>query len=332
MLAAAARRAQPERRDWHRRPRCRLAIGMVAFAAVASVVVMTVVPTHDRRSLRGAIAQAPPTQPPVSDYAVRLEPDLRVGRIGWCTTLTRAGDTARRVGEQTCRAAAVSTQPLIAAGGTKSASPQHRSLEYLVVDQSIVAVRAASRRVIPRHDPALPADWRVAVLRVPAAAGGDRIDLENADGQPLALDDLPGGRAATQPAAHAAIDAAAPGSCAIRLVAADAAHASDARRVQRVPRSGPRLNGRPYLSCATLIVHRAHGPVHLTLLVDAGNPTARPADLPGARPGPPGITGVVRLDSETLARRDGNAWLVARGHDTSDTIEILEDASAETNF
>ncbi|HWK27183.1 MAG TPA: hypothetical protein VNS09_11485 [Solirubrobacter sp.] len=302
-----------------------LVVGLAALAATgtAAAAVVTVV-TRDSEPARGVIPPLSASGQSPGDYTVRFEPDLRAGRIGWCTLVTLARHSGELAGAESCFGAASGQRPLIAAGGVMTNDPAQRSVQYVIVDQRVAAVRSGTERVIPRPDSALPEGWRIAILTPQGGADG-AFELESTDGAEMPLEKLPGTVTAKLPTSPADSSTSEPQPCAIRLSAADAKRATAARHLTSPLKPTPDLNGHPYLTCATVKVESSHGIVEVSLLLDARDPTAHVADLPGVHQ----ASGIVRLDAQTIARRDGDAWLVARGQNSEDSINVLKHASAE---
>ena len=308
--AAARIAARLPRRPRRRRGRVAAlaTVGVIALGSATAAAVTQL--TRDSPPSRGPLP--PLGSKPQGEYAVRLQPDLRVGETGWCTVVQRRTGQAGG-GGMGCGSAATHAVRMVSGVGDLSSDPSQRSVIAVVVDDSVVAVRAGAERVIPREGPGLQPGMRLVILTPPGGDPTMRYGFEAADGTVTESDSATDDEFAPR---RKPLDGEG-GPCRVQL--------DGATRAQHI--EGPLtpvadLIGRPFLTCASAT---ADG-VNVVELVDAAQPGTLPADLPGTQP----VQGsdAVRLNARTVARRDGNAWLVAAGNDPATTLAVLNRAKA----
>jgi hypothetical protein len=324
-LVAAAERRAPQPR--HARRRARVMALVAAAALVTSSAVAAVRSFTDEPS--APLAGTEPTVAlDVSRYSVELFPQLSAGRIGWCTLVAIRGRSAGGVSGEGCGPAMTRAASLIAGGGQVSSSPAASSLEFVVVDRRVAAIRLADgRRVVPSASGQLPFGWRAAVWFSSGSTRYGDWRLLDAHGDQISRG--PERRAGTSAAGTAAMPTHAVDPsrspevpCAIR-VRRTAKVRAVSERVVGSPRRGPiDVNGGAFQSCAAVVLYVAERRLTAALLFDAQQPS-RPAPAPpGARPNPT-TPGLIDASGKITARRAGQGWLVVRGGRPGDRLVAM---------
>lgn len=309
-------------------------VALVGVGVVASAATATVIATSDTPSAPSAgpltipATGAAPGGGPPARYAVTMRPDLRVGEVGWCTTLSvRASTRFDSSGGVGCGPAATDAYPIIAAGTSTVAQG---TMTYAIVDQRVAALRPGDgRRVAPRPGPDVPNGWKAIVL-LPDGSRGGAAPLRPApavqddayagtDGGPVAVG--PRADRHVRPQASRSTDGPAPADGPCRIVVGGRSTVRASRTLLTAPEPRPAVNGRAFLSCSASLVRRPDGHVTVTVLLDAERPGAvPPAELPGFRPleGAPGIVATAPGtigEPPAYARRLPDGWLVVEPGD-----------------
>ena len=322
LVAAAALDHRPVRPRRRVRVLVALAASLVLVGSAAAAVVRLT--AEDSRPLRGRVPSAAGAAP--SQYAVTLFPDLRAGRIGWCTAIALRGRREAAGGEG-CGPAPPAAAAQIAASALVATSGSQRSIVFAVVDSRVAAVALRDgRRILPRTTSTLPFGWRAAVW-FSARPDEPSWKLLNATGGRLSteLNDRAGTReAGTAPLPTRAVNSAhvPHRRCAIRVTSRAGGRAVSERVVPIAPHAVPDVNARAFLSCASAVMYLGHRRFTAAVLVDAANKRLPAADLPGQRPHGT-ARGIVEASGSITARRAGPAWLVVRGPGAEDRLTVL---------
>ncbi|HET6507187.1 MAG TPA: hypothetical protein VFG42_10375 [Baekduia sp.] len=308
LVTAAAPRRVAARRRWRPLVVLAAALALGGTATAAAVLTLSGEPSPPLKGRvpggGGGNASA------VRAYAVVLRPDLRVGAVGWCSTVALRGERGSIAAGSGCGPAAQAAYPQISGGGMSVSNAV--ALGYWIVDRRVAAVRLRDgTRILPRADAALPFGWRAAVAFVTARRGAmptDALtaDLLGADGRVLLAGS---GRTADAPRGVPSLPA--------RPVDA---HRPPARRCAIGHRALPHLAaleqtiatgalnrpvdtaGRPFRTCSTALFRLDGVRLRAAVLVDARDPSRPAAALPRGYVGP-----------LAAARRVGRAWLVVDG-------------------
>jgi hypothetical protein len=273
----------------------------------------------------GLETRLPPTIPvpgrgvAADRYAVAITPNLAIGGAGWCVSDVQARGDRPLIGSGGCNDDAVSSRAPVIADSTSTTSIPGRKIDEMrtfftaVLDARVAAVRLYDGRVLrPVAGPGLPAGLRsvVAVLRE------DRpVAYLDREGRPIQDADAEL-RTREEPLASRPTTPGAPSPWAIRTTGDPAVRSGAGRELAAPPGGTPNRNGRPFRSVSTArIAHRGRE-YQAAYLLDAEDPTAVAAPLPGAVPVPG--TDTVRVDGPGVmfpltARREGPGWLVVRG-------------------
>jgi hypothetical protein len=245
----------------------------------------------------------PPTPTPVPEYDIDFQPDLSAGVAGWCVSVTIR--TPQLVtGGRDCTPAGPPGTHLIASGGVFGTP----GMMYAVVDRVVQHVRlSGGRRIEPRRDRSLPANWRIATWEADTTAGAtpQSFSLHDAAGRDVSA------TAATGP----------PGRLQTRRVSP--------RRPPKAPcaitaRSGPRpvsarlvVTPRPldlvrptYLSCAQTTYRMSGETFRAAVLLNARDLQALAAPLPST--------------AALAVRRAGSGWLVVSGGNATQRKRLLK--------
>lgn len=264
-------------------------------------------------------------------YSIALTPSLQAGTIGWCDEISFIGvhpPPGRRTpphrgkgpegfagGDCGTGTPAVG-DPLFAVDGEGGGG-----VWYVLTAPQVAAVRmSGGPTVLTRSDPRLPFGFRAAVFyRSHGGGPGDLTALDRAG------EAIPGGayeRPAEEPTATWTAPAGEPrGACGLSALPGSGLSIGSGTVVTAVsPDTG--IIGRAFLSCADAIVGTRREDLAAAVLLDAKDPGARPAQLPGTRP-VAGAPGVYLRESPLprsfqhrplmLAERAGDAWLVVAG-------------------
>ncbi|MEV4419141.1 hypothetical protein AB0L40_04090 [Patulibacter sp. NPDC049589] len=276
----------------------------VGGTATAAAIVATRSPS---RPLSGRLV--PGAGPSDGRYVVRIGPSLDAGDTSWCTTTqVRVGD--RIAGSSGCGGAATTRQPVVAAGGLMDVSRGGTSVLSAVVDRRVSAMRLPSgRRITPVRAPELPDGFRAIVATSDAGdAEGDPV-FEGRDGRPIPA---PTGRSFLPRQATRDASTASARTAPCSIAGTGSARLGTQRVLRSPPTAAPRANGRPFLTCASVVVRMRGRRFVAAVLLDAKHPGDRPAPLPGAVRE---SDGTYRAEPALSAVRSRDTWLVVRGVD-----------------
>jgi hypothetical protein len=282
-----------------------------------------------------AVDSAYVSRPAPNSY-VRLEPELRGGRVGWClaTWTETATEGSGGCGDEVTT---TSTGPIF----TESCNEGTALDIYALTRSEVVAVSAYGGTPIPtRTNATLPDGLRavaVTVLRrhghpsigqecprlTPLDAEGEAIRGKGKPGRPQWFK-LPGTLEWEEPAHQPK------GACqltAARLPPETITYEGDVTTRIRPYRG---LLGRAFLSCVdTVYIYEEQHDLRAAVLLDASHPGTTPPPLAGMKPltGHPGIFAVPGPAGEMAARRIRGAWLVVEEEDRIGLrvpVELLE--------
>jgi hypothetical protein len=279
-------------------------------------------------------------------YRITVWPVLQGGSSGVCTAIRFAGP--RGVGYGQCGAPyPTKGMPFLGPGGwtryQAGVIPKGGTIEYLLTGPRVASVRIGAHLLVtPRREPGLPAGDRAAVFYLPAGSpqidppwapqgvfgrrGGTKalaVTALGRDGMPIPINSsahafrLPAGfweRPGREPKGACSLRApqgyrALRGTVAFRLV------------------SQPGVEGAALTSCLSVDYQLAGTTLTAAVLVNARSPRSAPSALFGATPvaGEPGL--VNREEGQDpdnsgflrpfTARRDGAAWIVVQGGDST---------------
>lgn len=334
LLRSVGERRAARRRGRYSRRTLALIVGGLALSGTAAAAVATLT-GEESIPLRGEVPRvADPSRGVAAGtdrYRIGLEPKLRAGQIGWCTTASFTGPGEQRTGGRGCGPAGQRTNPLVAsaalgrsvmgAGGKQTAEQRRvsRFFSFAVVTGDVAAVWFSDGgTILPRADRDLPNGWRVAI------SVGPKDDLAlryiTADGSVLPRDLANrhiGGQQKSEPFDPLGSWAVTTNCGALTLRAVPAGlRLKAARRLRRDARR-ERTQPGAFLSCASIeLVTAAGAPYLVGVLIDATDPAARAPELPGTRPAGDGLVESPEgLGSSRLtARRSGRAWVVVKGN------------------
>lgn len=333
---ARGRRWRPRRR---RGPLVMLGCAVLTVSSAAAAVVV-VTGSEPSRPLVGT---TPGFAPGLRGYRVDFAPDLRSGAIGWCGEIF----VSTVAGGRGCGPAATAGAPVIAGGGLVRGTPPGRgSLNYRVVAGRVAAIGLADgRRIQTKRDLRVPAPWRVAVwteqptARPPVPPPSRTGPARTAEQAPVVPLDAAGrsiadpheqGRAGTRQAGTRRLPAEtiAPTTaltqrpCLIMVPRTPGIHALAEQVITRLPARVPDVAGRPFLSCAAVVVYASGTRYHAALLLDARRPRrATVGRLPGLRPA--ATRGLFTAQGSLTARRAGRGWLVVFGADPAGRANLI---------
>ncbi|WCB92057.1 hypothetical protein DSM104299_00739 [Baekduia alba] len=331
LAGAAARRATTARRRRTfrgRRPLLAVAAAL-ALCGTATAAVLTLGGGEPSPPLTGAT----PADVFIRRYAIDLSPDLRVGQVGWCTSLVFAFGHGGSGVARGCGPAAPRDAAQIAGGGIVSGlTNRGRDVEFRIVDRRVAAVLLPDgRRVVPRADPRLPFGWRAVVAFVPRhhdRAPRAALTLLDAHDRPIGGPSRP--TTDRSPAATAAlptvrVDPRDPPRRSCAIAHAPLTHLSALTQTivgvaltRRVD-----VNGRAFRTCAVAVFRLGGVQLRAAVLTDAAGPHRTAAPLPGASP-IPGHLGASTASGNLTARRIGTAWLVVFGQDPDRRRRLLD--------
>jgi hypothetical protein len=259
-----------------------------------------------RRPARPGVSPGPnvtPAPTPAPQYDIDFQPDLQAGVAGWCVSVTIR--TQQLItGGRDCSPAGPPGTNLIASGGVFGTP----GMMYAVVDRLVRQVRLSTgRRIAPRRDDALPANWRIATWEAdtPVGATPPTFSLRDAAGRDVTA------TAATAPPDREPtrrVSARKPPSrpCAISSRSRSVRGLS-ARIVTR-PRPLDLI--RPsYLSCSRSTFRSGGETFEAAVLLNARDLQALAPPLPST--------------AALAVRRAGNGWLVVAGGDRAQRERVL---------
>jgi len=263
-------------------------------------------PSRPRQTAPAPRAKPAPTPEP--QYDIDFQPDLTAGVAGWCVSVTIRTQVLI-TGGRSCSPAGPPGTNLIAQGGVYGTP----GMMYAVVDRLVQQVRLSDRRRIePRRDPALPANWRIATwdIDTPSGATPPTFALLDARGRDVTA------TAATAPPDRLAtrrVTPRKPGARPCAITARGSAVRPVSARVVKTPR--PLDLVRPsYLSCSRTTL-RYHGETfQAAVLLNARDLQALAAPLPST--------------AGLAARRSGNGWLVVAGGGKAQREAVLKQLRA----
>jgi hypothetical protein len=333
-----------EARRRQRLRRVRIALGgllaMVGLGALAWGLGGSGPFAHSRRTRgpggvdgasRGALGAA--------GFDVRLSPALDGGQYGWCVGVEEHPGVIAGGG---CSTAPVAATPLAMQLSGSSASSRQEVIVVLATPQVAAVLVNGRRRVRTFTLPGLPYGLRAArvaiPLRIKTYPSGRRGIASLPEPKLAALD--ASGRVIPNRAGHEVrtlsrstpLHRSAVGPCRLQTaglpgLAAQWSHVAAAIR----PFPG-KLIGRSFFSCIDTQYYLHHWPLDAAILLDAADPGAPPAAIPGLTPvrcehsyfnGPGDFKG------ELTATRIGDAWLVVAGGSGLDQrMEVLRHLTA----
>jgi hypothetical protein len=310
-----ARRRQRLRRRWTAAAIVLAAglIGGVAWASGGGA-------TRSRPERAGSAAGAAVTENArLPAFNIRLVPMLDfVGTAGWCEVIEEHGST----GGSACGSLPSHFQPFLQISGSGEArSPQET--QVAVTDARVVAILVEGRRVPTTLLPGLPYGLRGA--RIVTRVGSTLVALD-AHGHPLA-------QVWSQPARQAAVQRwhqpqrPPTGICRLQAGGLPGLNVRGGIVATSIRPFPGRLTGHAFLPCAAGEYELRGGPLKAFVVLDAGQPGSRAADLPSFH-AVRGARGMF-AGGELTGRRFANAWLIAeQGHTAAERMLLLRHLTA----
>lgn len=273
-------------------------------------------------------------------YDVAVTPDLSVGHVGWCASMSvrRRGTRAIGGGGGCVAAPKVGTQVFTAGLNVLGAKQQ---AYFALVGERVAGARFADGRVVlSRRDVNLPEGWRALVdfqprdpKELPAMPEVAFLDQAS---RPIAENGLRANAYPALPVRRAAGKHQPSGPCQIQWTRKPAT----LRTVYSIGlasdvQDAPDLQGRPLLACGKTAVQLADSTYLVTALIDAKNPGETPPRLPGATPiaaGKAFAFPASAIARDATAMRDGAAWLVVQGGGQATRLALLRGARVQTRL
>ncbi len=252
-------------------------------------------------------------------FDIRLWPSLSVGWVGWCLAVEEHG----RTGGSACGQPFTVQAPLAWGFGYGQVGRPQTEVEYAIVGPNVAAVRVNGHRRIPTVAvPGLPYGLRV--LRTEGILSPRLVALDQG-GRPLATTHALAPRRAAIRSWHYP-QKPANGPCEMHA-SGFAVTDRGGTSVTAIAPFPERLIGHAFLSCLA-VEYELHGePLRATVLLDAAQPGATPAPLPGFHR----VRGQPKIyaGGELTAARSGTSWIVVeQGTDVRQRTLLLEHLSA----
>ncbi len=245
----------------------------------------------------------PPAPTPTPEYDIDFQPDLSAGVAGWCVSVTIRTQQVV-TGGRDCTPAGPPGTNLIASGGVFGTP----GMMYVVVDRLVRQVRlSGGRRIEPRRDRSLPANWRIATwdADTPAGATPQSFSLRDAAGRDVSATAATG---PPGPLRTRRVNARKPPKAPCAITARSGPRASSARLVV-TPR--PLDLVRPsYLSCSQTTYRMSGRTFRAALLLNARDLQALAPPLPST--------------AALAVRRVGTGWLVVSGGNATQRERLLK--------
>jgi hypothetical protein len=261
----------------------------------------------------------------------RLYLYLAVGQAGWCTVIEENGAT----GGSACGAVAKPSDPLVMVQGWGKGGSHHWTTAVVSTPQVAAILVNGKRRVATVPLPGLPYGLRgariVTTAQVPSLHLSPRspdptlVPLD-AQGQPIPQRHV---NMPLQATVHSWRYPGRPprGSCALHVNGLQGLTARSGEVASAIRPFPGQLVGHAFLPCISTTYHLQGIPVKAMIVLDAGHPSARAADLPDFKPAPraPGFF----FEGGLTAKRFGNYWLVVgQGSSLAERVRVLRHLTA----